>query len=233
MEYTKQICKVTDNQIVYPILETENIGNAVSSINYNFNALDVYTCNFEFSASNLWNNIYNLFTSASAEWISAMNTVNANSDCWTDSYNTVKSLSSVWLKPISLIFPYPFESNGETSQIISTVTAWVNEALPIAAGSCYNFIVGQELFIFTPEYKQINQILTQSKISGAKSVNVSVAVNCIGAGTRYVNQVATVDCGTQNLEIQIPDKFVDKFVGLKFVVNGANSTWIYDSSLYS
>lgn len=233
MEYDREICKVSDNQIVFPIGDYESIGDSLSSINYNFNALDVYTCNFEFSASNLWNTVYTMFNTNSASWVSVMNTVKSNSACWDNTFVTVKSLSAVWMKPISLVFPYVFSSEGDSNSIISEVTRWVNEALPIVSGACYNFIVGQELFIFTPQYKQINRILSQTKTTGVKTVKVKYAVNCIGAGTKSGYKNASIDCGSQRLDIAVPDQFVDSFVGLKFVVEATSSRWVYDSTLYN
>jgi hypothetical protein len=216
MDYPRQIVKQTDNQIVFPILNTESIGDSLSSINYNFNALDVYTCNFEYSANNIWNNIFNEFK--------------ANSGCWNQTYTTVSNLSSAWLKPISLIYPFPFESS---TNIISEVSNWINETLPVFSGTCYNFIVGQELYIFTPLYQYINQILSQTKTTGEKSVQLRLGFTCIGKGKKFIRKTVTIDCGSQTLDIQIPDKSVGEFVGLKFVVDDTVSRWVYSSSLYN
>lgn len=233
MDYPREICKITDNQIVFPIKDYENIGDSLSSINYNFNALDIYTTNFEYSANTLWNNFYNMFSSNSSVWINAINTVKSNSGCWTNTYNTVKSLSSIWLKPISLIYPYPIDQNGDNSSIISEVTNWVNETLPVFSGKCYNFIVGQELYIFTPLYEQINRILSQTKLTGVKTVRVRYTYACIGSAVKSGYVRGKVDCGAQTLDIQIPDKYVSEFVGLKFIVDDTISRWVYDSSLYN
>jgi hypothetical protein len=233
MNYSREICKVTDNQIVFPITDTENIGDSLSSINYNFNALDVYTCNFEYSASNLWNDMYNLVSTNSADWIDTINIVNSNSACWQDTYNTVKNLSAIWLKPISLIYPYPFSVEGSAENIINDVTAWVNASLPVNTETCVNFIVGQELFIFTPQYSQINKIFSQEKNLGIKTVQVSYSVNCIGAGNRGGVKNVNVDCGNQRLDISVTDKFISIITGLKFVVDSTGSYWIYDSALYN
>lgn len=230
MEYPRQITKQTDNQIVFPILNTESIGDSLSSINYNFNALDVYTCNFEFSANNIWNNIFNEFAENSAGWASAINTFKANSGCWDQTYTTVSNLSSAWLKPISLIYPFPFESS---ENIISEVSNWINETLPVFSGTCYNFIVGQELYIFTPLYQYINQILSQTKVTGEKSVQLRLGFSCIGKGRKFIRKTVTIDCGSQTLNISIPDKSVGEFVGLKFVVDDTVSRWVYSSSLYN
>jgi hypothetical protein len=236
MEYTREICKITDNQIVFPIKDYESIGDSLSSINYNFNALDIYTCNFEYSASNLWNSIYNQFSENSANWLSTMNLVKTNSGCWTDTYNSVRTLSSQWLKPISLIYPYAadFSVDGSTTNdIIAAVTNWVNETLPVFSGTCYNFIVGQELYIFTPLYSEINRVLSQTKVTGVKTVRVRFAFSCIGKGKKAGFVKGSVDCGSQTLNIQIPDQFVSEFVGLKFIVDDTVSRWVYDSSLYN
>lgn len=232
MTYSKEICKVTDNQIVFPILDAENIGDSLSSINFNFNALDVYTCNFEFSASNYWDSVYNNINSNSATWIDSINTFKSNSGCWQETYTVVKNLSSIWLKPISLIYPYPFSVEGSEEDIINEVTAWLNESLPVTSEVCINFITGQELFIYTPQYSQINKIFSQEKNLGIKTVQVAYSVNCIGAGNQGGIKNVNVDCGNQRLDISISDQFVSIFTGLKFVVNDAGTAWVYDSALY-
>ena len=235
MDYPRQICKITNNQIVFPIKDYESVGDSLSSINYNFNALDIYTCNFEYSASSLWNSIYNQFSENSANWVSTMNLVKTNSGCWTDTYNSVRTLSSVWLKPISLIYPYAaqFNINGSTNDLISVVTNWINETLPVFSGTCFNFIVGQELYIFTPLYSEMNRVLSQSKITGKKSVKVRYSCSCIGKGTQVGFVNGTVDCGAQTLDAQLPDRYVSEFVGLKYIVDDTVSRWVYSSSLYN
>lgn len=232
MEYSKEICKVTDNQLVFPIKDFENIGDSLSSINYNFNVLDVYTCNFEFSANNLWNSIYNLFNANSATWVDAINTVQSNSSCWDDTYTTVSELSSAWLKPISLIYPYPFESDDDSS-IITEITTWLNNTLPVIASGCFNFIVGQELYVFTPLYSEINRILSQTKNIGSKAVVVKTVCSCIGRGTRTINKTVTVDCGSSNIDLVVPDRHISNFSGLRYVINPNTSLWEFDSALFS
>ena len=231
MKYPKEIRKVSSNQIVFPIPDTGNIGDSLSSINYNFETLDVYTCNFEFSASNIWNNIYTIVNDNSANWVDAMTTFSSNSGCWDETYTTVKNLSGMWLKPISLIYPYPFNIEGSEEQIINEITTWVNQSLPVNSQTCVNFIVGQELFIFTPQYSQINKIFSQEKTTGTKTVQVSFNTYVIGRSFTSIKNV-NVDCGSQRLDIEISDQFVSNFTALKFIVNPAGSEWIYDSALY-
>ena len=233
MDYAREICIVTDNQIVFSIKDYESIGDSLSSINYNFNALDIYTCNFEYSAANLWNSIYNQFSVNSANWLNTMNAVKTNSGCWTDTYNSVRTLSSVWMKPISLIYPYTLGIDGDNSDVISEITNWVNQTLPVFSGTCFNFIVGQELYIFSPMYREFNRIATQTKVTGVKTVKVKWAVTCIGGGVKSGYVKGKVDCGAQTLDVQTIDRYVEEFVGLKFIVDDSISRWVYDSSLYN
>lgn len=233
MDYSKEICKTTDNQLVFPIKDYENIGDSLSSINYNFNVLDVYTCNFEYSARNIWNSVYNLVNTNSANWLDTINTVNVNSACWDDTYNTVSTLSSLWLKPISLIYPYPFEESDNDGSIIYDITSWLDETLPVISNECSNFIVGQELYVFTPLYSQINRIITQTKVIGVKSVTVSYICYCIGNGVRTGKKVASIDCGSSTLDVAVPDKYVESIKGLKYTVNPNSLTWQFDSLLYN
>lgn len=232
MKYSKELTKVTDNQIVFPIKDFENIGDSLSSINYNFNALDVYTCNFEYSANNLWNKAYDLLNANSAQWVDTITTVKENSGCWNETYNTVNSLSSVWMKPISLIYPYPFEESSGDENIINDISLWLNTTLPVISDRCYNFIVGQELYVFTPLFTEINRILTQTRTIGVKTVKIKFSVSCIGKGRRTYYPQGSIDCGSTTAEIAVPDKHVGQFKGLKFIVDPETSTWQFDSALF-
>jgi hypothetical protein len=233
MQYNKEICKVTDNQLVYPIKDYENIGDSLSSINYNFRVLDIYTCNFEFSAANVWNDIYTIFQNNSSNWVNITNVVKNNSGCWTNTYNTVKSLSSVWLKPISLIYPFPFDITGDEASIINDVSEWINDTLPVYTGNCYNFVEGQELYLFTPMYSEINKVYSEIQSVGQRTVGINYYCACIGSGAYIGTNYGTVDCGNARFDVSIPDKVIKEFSGMKFVVDSTISRWVYESSLYN
>lgn len=233
MQYTREIFKITDNQIVFPIESYENIGDSLSSINYNFNALDIYTCNFEFSATNYWNSVYTLVNANSASWVDAINTFRETSACFQETYTIVSALSSLWLKPISLIYPYVFPIGGSTENIISTVTTWVNTNLPVLVGTCVNFIRGQELYVFSPQYNNINRTISKTQNQGIRTVTVGATCSCIKKGKWTVYGTGVVDCGSSSLNATLIDQFIDHFVGLKFRINEDNTAWVYDSALYN
>ena len=232
MEYAKEIKKVSDHQLVFPVDDLSNIGNSLSALNFNFSALDIYTCNFEYSASNFYDKVYSLFNSNSAHWVDSMTTFRTHSACWEETYDTVRSLSAIWLKPISLIYPFPFNVDGSSVSIQNEVQVWVNANLPVTSALCANFIAGQELFIFTPQYSNINKIFSKEQNLGIKTVQVSYTVNCIGAGNRGGVKNVNVDCGNQRLDLAITDRFISIVTGLKFVVNPEGTAWVFDSPLY-
>jgi len=228
-----QLCKVDDTcQHVIPIAYGESIGNSLSSITYNFRNLDIQTCNLEYSATNLWNAAYNTFANLSANWVQSQQTVATLSSCWQDTYTTVSQSSAFWLKPITIIYPFPFDADN-TDQITANVTAWLNENFPIRNGLCFNFIVGQELYIFTPEYQEINRYLTKTVNQGIKTVGVNCFCSCIKRGTySYVNY-GNVDCGSITASIDVPDKYIDRLVGYKYIIDPINLIWQQDTLLFN
>ena len=231
MNYSKEICKVTDNQIVFPIKDYENIGDSLSSINYNFNALDVYTCNFEYSANNIWNQMYNTFSNNSATWNSYINTVTTTSAAWNDTYTVVSQLSSIWLKPISLIYPYPFADN---TNIAGDISVWLNDNFPVVSNLCSNFVIGQELYIFTPLYNETERIFSKSLTVGKKQVVATVINCCIGHGcVPYKFAPQMVDCKGFRFTTTLPDMFISTIEALKFIIDPDTLTWRCESTLYN
>lgn len=213
-----EICKTDPNcSFVYPVLGGENIGDSLSSINYNFRQIDIQLCNQETDVLTDWQPTFNVFAENSASWISAMTIFETNSACWLDSATTVQEMSGFWLKPITMVYPYPFTGNTD----IATIRAWLVENFPIQGGGCFNYIVGQQFYIFSPEYYSINRIVSDSKGIGKQTVSFSYTCTCIGKPTIRRTVQKDVDCGTYSLELSVPDQFINKFVGLKFEVNSS------------
>ncbi len=213
-------CKTADCNFVYPINKYESLGDSLSSINYNFASLDTEVCNLETDINLKWNPAYILFSQLSGSWKDAVNIVNTNSSCWQDTYTNVSQNSAFFLKPITLVYPYPF--TGSTD--INTIRTWLNEFLPPKEGNCFNYIVGQEVYIHSPEYLSINRVVTDSKAVGTKTVTFVFTCDCIGRGSFNVARTQTVNCGDVALSLTVPDQFINRFVGLRFVVD-SNFEW--------
>lgn len=209
------LCKNSNCDFVYPIADTECAGNSLSSINFNFNALNNELCNIETQIMNSWNPAFTVFSENSAGWLNMLSVAQANSACWNSTQNIVSEMSAFWLKPISIVYPFPFPTTTDSSVIL----AWVNANFPIGAGNCYNYIVGQELFIYSPEYTSINRTASQSAGVGNKVVEFNYSCDCIGRGTYSGSEATVVNCGEYTLTVNVPDNFLGKFIGLRYVVD--------------
>jgi hypothetical protein len=222
------ICKSDPScNFVYPILEGESMGDSLSSLNYNFRSLDIQMCNIETDTNIKWNPAYTTFSASSANWISAMSTFQANSACWENTRTTVNEMSAFWLKPITLVYPYPFTPNTD----MVTIKEWLKENFPVNGGSCFNYVVGQQLYIFSPEYYTINRKVSDSKGIGKQTVKFTYVCSCISQPTIRKTITKDVDCGTYSIELDVPDQFINRFVGIKFEVL-PSLEWSSGSKIY-
>jgi hypothetical protein len=228
-----ELCKMDDTcQHVVPIVHGESIGNSLSSIVYNFRSLDIQTCNLEYSARTMWNAAHTMLSELSSTWIDSMDTMGSYSACWQDTYTTVSELSAFWLKPITLLYPFPFSSES-TGSIILTITDWLNDNFPVVNGSCYNFIVGQEMYVFTPYFQEINRVLSKTVNQGIKTVGVVCSCSCIKRGTYSYIKYGSIDCGSITATIDVPDKYIERFAGLKFEINPSTLQWVHSELLFN
>lgn len=178
MSFLSNNCKIDPScNVVIPLDDRSNIGASLTAIALNFNNLDSSLCNLSVSATEIWNPTSISFSEMKPHLEEMLNVVQTYSSCWNETYDTVNTLSAFWLKPISMIYPYPFESS--TTGVAELVELWLNENFPVRTGSCYNFIVGQDLYVFTPEYSEINRYLAASQ---AVALQPEVTITKNGAG---------------------------------------------------
>lgn len=221
------LCKSQTCDYTFPINDTECAGNSLSSINYNFAALDDAMCSFENKNQSDWIPAFTTFSENSALWLQALTIVNTNSSCWNTTYNTVIEFSGFWLKPISIIYPYPFPDSTN----IATIELWVNENLPVKNGNCFNFIVGQELYVHSAEYGSINRVVSDTKGAGYQVVEFSYYCDCIGRGSYNGYDSRVINCGVFNFTANVPDTYINKFVGVKFVVD-STFQWVNGTRIF-
>jgi hypothetical protein len=221
------LCKNGACNFVYPILNTECAGNSLSSINFNFLNLNAEMCFIENMMQTSWNPAFNTFAASSALWLQAATIVQTTSSCWNNTSNTVSEMSGFWLSPITIVYPYPW--NGGTDA--NVLLAWLNEVLPPKQGNCINYIVGQELFLFSPEYGAINRVASQAGGQGLRNVCLGYTCDCIGAGTYRGRACTTVDCGSYSVTLSLPDSFINDIKGYKFQVNNSFQ-WVSVNTLF-
>lgn len=209
------ICKQSDCNFIIPILAQEAIGDSLFALNYNLATIDNELCRVSDIVNFDWTPAYNVFASNSGQWIDAINIMNNLSSCWNTTTNTVNELSGFWLKPITIIYPFPFPSNTD----INLIQNWLNNTLPVKNGNCFNYIIGQELYVHSPEYANINRTVTSSGGNGNRVVSFTYSCDCIGRGVKRGSSSQTVDCGSYSVVNIVPDSFIKGFVGIKYTVD--------------
>jgi hypothetical protein len=228
------ICKSETCDFVFPIKETECIGDSLIPINFNFISLGVKACETQTHIATAWNPVYNVFSQLSSDLLQTLSLVEQNSACWTQTYTTVSQFSSFWLKPITLIYPFVF-AVGQTD--IAQITRWLNENFSAKNNSCFNYIVGQELFIHSAEYHNIIRTQSETAVAsfngGVRSVRFDYNCFCISTYTSHT-EYKNVDCGSQvqyqTLTVSIPDNYTSFIRGLKYVLTNAFE-WVYVGQL--
>jgi hypothetical protein len=173
-------------------------------------------CSIEHRVDEVWNPAYTAFSQNSAAWLDALTITRTSSACWNNATNAVGELSAFWLKPITLIYPFPF-----TTTDVNVLLNWLNGNFPIRNGNCFNYIVGQEAIICSPEYGVINRTVSDSGGAGNQTVNFSWTCDCIGKGTYTGFASKVVHCGFVTLNGNLPDAYINRFAGVKFVVNSS------------
>jgi hypothetical protein len=246
------LCKPSTCNFTYPILETECIGSSLSSINYNFAALDTELCTAEQFVTR-FTSVYTHYTSLSSKIDQMLSLVSTNSSCWQNTYSTVSQLSAFWLTPITLIYPYKIASGGTTLALMQN---WLNANFPPRTGNCFNFIVGQEIYILTPEFVSAQKTRTETVTDTETQTGAGTSgtpggtfntlctwdniCTCIGQGTTITShskpisytcrgQAATdgataIAVATATATANVTDEYLEKFVGAKFVLQ-SDFTW--------
>lgn len=216
----KDICKPSDCSFVYPVADGDSVGNSLSSINFNFRQVDIQLCNIETDVNYKWMPTFTAFAENSGNWLSAINTFQENSACWQQTRTAVNQMSSFWLKPITLVYPYPFTSNID----IATIRNWLLLNFPVRAGNCFNYIYTQEMYIFCPQYFTIDRQVSSTQSIAKTTAKFTYTCSCIGKGSYSRTATKSVDCGNATLSVNVPDQYISSFVGIKFQVT-SNLEW--------
>lgn len=220
------VCNPSICNFTFPIYDTECIGDSINAINLNFGSLDSITCNTNNHIASAWNPVYSAFNAISSKLHQIINVVQTNSACWEETFTTVNTFSGFWLKPLTLIYPFPF--TGDTN--IATITDWVNVNFPPKRGNCFNYIVGQELYINSPEYTS----LTKSKqeivtlYGGMRLVPFDYCYQVISRQDCIPTQYKHVNCGVMSraVTLTLQDQYIDAFQSIKYVLN-SSFIWEY------
>lgn len=138
--------------VTVPISDSDCVGTSLAFINFNFRSIDIALSNIQFSASSYWNKASDYIIQNKTRWddlIQEYENTNIEFDIL---LANVQELSADWFTPISVVYPSSITS-GQFS--VALLSSWVNTNFLINPFSvddpyCYEYIEGQELYVFTP-----------------------------------------------------------------------------------
>ncbi len=100
-----------------------NLGDSLSSINFNFTCLDIKLCNLQTNANQKWNN-----TTIDDVWLNSFIETFQLSSNWETTKTQVRNASAYWDRRINtIIYPDPFPE-GQAS--IDQIKIWINTTFP-------------------------------------------------------------------------------------------------------
>jgi hypothetical protein len=222
------VCKDPSCNFAYPILPGDSIGNSLSTLNLNFKNIDIQLCSLESLINDVYDVAINSFMSLSAGWSNLSTIINTNSSCWNNTFTTVSEMSGAWLSPITIVYPIPFSENTTD---IESIRAWLNTNFIAKNGTAFNFIVGQEVYVFSPEYDVATRQLNFKSNVGTKTVKWTGTSNCQGT-SQVVTGTVKVDCGSINTVASLPDEFINNFVGIRYVLD-ENLEWNNGTKIFN
>jgi hypothetical protein len=214
------------------ISEFECMGDSLSTINYNFSAIETFLCNFVLSAED-WDALYDTTNELSGGWQDAYEVVNELSGGWNSAYLTVGELSSFWLDPITIIYP---SASAIDSTHVPTVCSFVATNFP-ASG----YLENQEFYVYTFEYETIvgSEVRTY-KASAPGSTYKCGTEPCPGAcapGNPYTPNIGRCgfksgSCAPGSASVPIThtweDKYTKEVYGIKLRKVGNSWSYIED-----
>lgn len=214
------LCKINSAcQITVPLLSTWCAEGSIDTLNFNFSAMDVATCNLLSSAVDYYDPFTTLVQDNSARLIGAVDWIDRYGDDVEATATTVQMLSSQWLTPISIIYKDILDSHDEV-----TVRAWVNANFPQYTNNCINYINGQKMLVYSLKYAHIDR-------SNANSITVPGYVFNYKYTVRVITRIEK-----RSIDVQVPprvvegsyacvDQYVGDVVGYEYCLT--NGVWSY------
>lgn len=162
------------------------IGDSLSSVNANYQVLEMWVNNIQLSATNIWNPLSRFYSAYADFFKSAYTTSREYSASWISVATNVETNSARWLEPITIfypqIFPYPF-----TNDNTATITQWIQTNFPVTtkASDKPNYVENQRLIVYSHTYSITVQPNTVYNLIDITQCNTQDGDICAYCTTRY------------------------------------------------
>ncbi len=143
---------------IFQITTSDSIGNTLSSINQNYENLDVLLTNIQTSAINYWIPMATLYEAKKQEWKESAREIKVSFPTWVEATTNFEENSSKWLTPLIVWYPCIFEYSlieQNPAEAQSRILSWINLNYPILSKSGKpNYIETQQMIVYSLNYSQ-------------------------------------------------------------------------------
>jgi len=180
------------NDIIY-IQPTSSIGDSLSSINLNYETLDLLTKEVTQRANDYWTPVVNYYK----DFKNTLKQITTISQTYSSTLlnvcTIVETNSAGWLKPITIFFPSIFNIDISKSDIVNSLQTWASNYFPeitIKNGiPINNYVENQKLIVYAHRwaygtYVNENQLLTDYTL--CTTANKTITITCKNFYTGYV-----------------------------------------------
>jgi len=176
------------NLTLSPIINTEDIGNTLSSINLSFKGLDAFTYGLHVSAYNLFEPLMEFYVTHKDRFKSLITTTQTYSANWETMRTLVSTNSAKWIKPIVFIHPTVYRYPIALSTLNIIVSSF-NDLYPILPDPTIapNHIENQRaiIYYYTNTIKDVvNDSFVQNSNEVAGCYSQDSATGCVRCQNR-------------------------------------------------
>lgn len=143
---------------IYQITTADSIGNTLSSINQNYENLDLILTNIQASAINYWIPMANFYEQKKEEWKESAREVKVSYQNWVEATTIFEENSSKWLQPLIVWYPCIFEYNlieQNPAEVQLRILNWLNLTYPVLSNTVKpNYVENQQMVVYSLNYSQ-------------------------------------------------------------------------------
>lgn len=143
---------------IFQITTAESIGNTLSSLNQNYETLDIILTNIQMSAINYWIPMAQIYSAKKEEWKTASKEIKNSFPVWEQASTVFESNSSKWITPLIVWYPCIFDYElvqKNPVEIQNRLLSWINLNYPIFSKNPKpNYTELQKIIIYSLNYSQ-------------------------------------------------------------------------------
>jgi hypothetical protein len=195
------------NNKIIQISNFDSIGDSLSAVNQNYNALDQLVSNIQFSAINYWIPMANYYEERKDFWKQQAKDVAKNIDNWRVGSTVFETNSSRWITPMVAWYPclLEYEAIQKTPSLpIESFKNWLNSNYPVLASkNIPNYLDGQRCIVYAISYSQDTPTIQKYDLFDTTTCRTKDQTACASCSKSYRGRASCdngdFDCnGTNN-----------------------------------